>query len=165
MKRSTAALLALGLLLAGAGATAGELCTVESCHDGDTCRLVCSGQRVKVRLYCVDAPELGQSHWGKRSRDYLRAQAPAGTVVELERVPGQRDRHSRTIGVLIREDGVNLNLDQVQSGWAAVYPEYCADPVYDLAQEDAVEQRRGIWRTAGAQQRPWEWRAKQRRRG
>ena len=156
---------ALALLLATAGATAGERCTVESCHDGDTCRLICSGQRVNVRLYCIDAPEIGQSPWGKLSRDYLRARAPAGTAIELVRVPGQRDRRKRTVGVLLQLDGVNLNLDQVQSGWAAVYPQYCADPVYDLAQEDASEQRRGIWRTAGAQQRPWEWRAAKRRRG
>jgi endonuclease YncB( thermonuclease family) len=56
--------LALGLLAAGTAADA-EPCAVDHCHDGDTCTLVCgrhtdTPRRVKVRLHCIDAPELAQ---------------------------------------------------------------------------------------------------------
>jgi endonuclease YncB( thermonuclease family) len=42
-----------------------------SVHDGDTFRAVAGGEEIKVRLSCVDAPELKQAH-GQASRDYLR---------------------------------------------------------------------------------------------
>jgi len=58
--------------------------------------------------------------------------------------------------------GANLDLNQVQAGWAAVYPKYCADPVYYQAQEDARAHGRGIWRVEGEQQQPWAWRHKSR---
>ena len=165
LPRHIAVLVAAVIGVLSSSSLRAESCRVDHCHDGDTCTLDCAGQIVKVRLYCVDAPEIGQKPWGTISRDFLRERLPAGSSVDLVRVPGQRDRRQRTIGVLLQPDGANLNLDQVQSGWAAVYPRYCADPVYYMAQEDAEAQRRGIWRTGGAQQRPWEWRAAKRRSG
>ena len=109
-----------------------------------------------MRLHCIDAPEVAQVPWGTKSRDHLRQRAPEGAAVELRSIT--RDKYGRTVGVLLL-DGVNLNLNQVQAGWAAAYPKYCAEPVYYQAQDDAQAQRRGIWQQAGAQQRPWEWRA------
>ena len=150
------AVAALFLALAAPGAISGERCALDHCHDGDTCTLICAGERVKVRLHCIDAPEMAQAPWGTKSRDHLRQRAPEGAAVELRSVT--RDKYGRTVGVLLL-DGVNLNLNQVQAGWAAAYPKYCAEPVYYQAQDDAQAQRRGIWQEAGAQQRPWEWRA------
>jgi endonuclease YncB( thermonuclease family) len=150
---------ALFLAFAAPGAISGEHCTLKHCHDGDTCTLTCSGKRVKVRFHCIDAPEIKQSPWGKMSRDYLKQRAPAGTVVEL--VSMTRDKYGRTVGVILL-DGVNLNLNQVQAGWAAAYPKYCDEPVYYQAQENAQANRRGIWRQDGEQQRPWDWRAAKR---
>jgi endonuclease YncB( thermonuclease family) len=154
------AVAALFLALAAPSAIAGERCALDHCHDGDTCTLVCEGARVKVRLHCIDAPEMAQAPWGAKSRDHLRQQVPEGAMVELRSVT--RDKYGRTVGVLLL-DGVNLNLNQVQAGWAAAYPKYCAEPVYYQAQDDAQAQRRGIWQQAGAQQRPWEWRAEKKR--
>ena len=156
-KLTTAFLLAL----AACSASADERCTLDNCHDGDTCTLICSGERVKVRLHCIDAPEIAQEPWGKESRDYLRQRVAQGAAVDLRSVT--RDKYGRTVGVLLL-NGVNLNLNQVQAGFAAAYPKYCAEPVYYQAQDDAQTQRRGIWREAGAQQQPWEWRAEKKRK-
>lgn len=134
-------------------------CIIDHCHDGDTCTLVCAGERVKVRLHCIDAPEMAQAPWGAQSRDYLRQRATVGAAVDL--VSTTRDKYGRTVGVLLR-DGVNLNLNKVHAGMAAVYPKYCADPVYYQAQEEARRERRGIWQEEGLQQRPWDWRRAQR---
>lgn len=136
-----------------------ESCRVDHCHDGDTCTLECAGERVKVRLYCIDAPELLQAPWGEQSRDHLRGRIPPAASVDLVSVT--RDKYGRTVGVLLF-DGMNVNLNQVQSGWAAAYPKYCADPVYYQAQADAQAQRRGIWQVEGEQQRPWDWRGRNR---
>lgn len=130
-------------------------CIIDHCHDGDTCTLVCAGERVKVRLHCIDAPEMAQAPWGAQSRDHLRQRASVGAAVDL--VSTTRDKYGRTVGVLLR-DGVNLNLNQVHAGMAAVYPKYCADPVYYQAQEEARQERRGIWQAEGSQQQPWDWR-------
>ena len=132
-----------------------EPCTVDHCHYGDTCTLVCADARVKVRLHCIDAPEMSQAPWGANSRDYLRQRARSGAAVELVSVT--RDKYQRTVGVILL-DGVNLNLNQVHAGWAVAYPKYCAEPIYYQAQEDAAAARRGVWATEGEQQRPWEWR-------
>lgn len=149
------AIAALFLALGSVAASAGERCALDHCHDGDTCTLICAGERVKVRLHCIDAPEIGQAPWGGMSRDYLKQRAPAGSAVEL--VSMTRDKYGRTVGVLLL-DGVNLNLNQVQAGWAAAYPKYCAEPVFYQAQENAQAHRRGIWQQDGEQQRPWDWR-------
>jgi endonuclease YncB( thermonuclease family) len=58
--------LALWLLAAACTAAGAEPCAVDHCHDGDTCTLVCgrdmdTPRRVKVRLHCIDAPELAQA--------------------------------------------------------------------------------------------------------
>ena len=155
------ALASLFLVLAGC-ASVGERCELHQCYDGDTCTVACSGSRVKVRLHCIDAPEMDQEPWGKQSRDHLRERTPTGAAVELVSVT--RDKYKRTVGVLFL-DGVNLNLRQVQDGWAVVYPKYCAEPVYYQAQEDAETMRRGIWRDTGTQQRPWDWRKTKKSKG
>ena len=53
-----------------------EGCTVSSVHDGDTIRAECNAEKLKVRLYCIDAPEMGQKPWGRESRDTLRELLP-----------------------------------------------------------------------------------------
>lgn len=133
-----------------------SVCTVNSIHDGDTLRLTCGGERIKVRLYCIDAPEMGQRPWGRESRDYLRAITP-GRVTLIART---RDRYGRTVGELITADQEqeNLNLAMVWSGQAAVYPKYCSDRSYYQAEEQARKIRSGIWSRSGRQQRPWQWR-------
>jgi endonuclease YncB( thermonuclease family) len=156
-----AAIAALFVAMSPVVASAGERCALERCHDGDTCTLICAGSRVTVRLHCIDAPEIGQAPWGQLSRDYLQQRAPAWSMVDLISVT--RDKYGRTVGVLLL-DGVNMNLNQVQAGWAATYPKYCADPSYYQAQDDAQARRRGIWRQSGEHQRPWDWRKSARKK-
>ncbi len=148
------------LLLLTTTTALAEPCTIDHCHDGDTCTLICgmgtdTARRVKVRLYCIDAPEIAQTPWGKLSRDNLHRMADAGDVVDLEAMT--RDRYGRTVGVIYRQ-GVNLNLEQVKSGSAAVYPRYCSDQQFYSAQDSAKGAHKGIWSEQGAQQTPWEWR-------
>jgi len=140
-------------------AAPGESCQVRDCHDGDTCTLICSGQKTKVRLHCIDAPEMQQGGWGRESRDVLRKRLPNWSTVELKRI--DTDKYGRTVGVLMHNQ-VNINLQAVHSGWAATYPKHCREQVYYQAQQDAADNRRGIWREDGLQQRPWDWRQLQR---
>lgn len=137
-----------------------EQCLVDHCHDGDTCTLRCGVgtdvvRRIKVRLHCIDAPEIRQEPWGKWSARALQHYAPAGALIDFEAL--KSDRYGRTVGVLRSKDA-NLNLEMVRQGFAAVYEKYCAEPAFYEAQAQAQAARRGIWSRPGEQQRPWDWR-------
>lgn len=65
-------------------------CTVASVHDGDTLRATCDGERLQVRLYCIDAPELDQAPWGRESYARLEADAKAQGLGIWEKPGGQQ---------------------------------------------------------------------------
>jgi len=131
-------------------------CEVASIYDGDTMRVRCDGEMMKVRLYCIDAPEMGQKPWGRESRDYLRAIMPERVLVR----PVTKDRYGRTVGEVFTpaDSRRSLNLSLVSAGRAAVYDRYCSDSGYLGAQRNAVAGSVGIWRVPGQQQHPWVWR-------
>jgi endonuclease YncB( thermonuclease family) len=128
-------------------------CRVNSISDGDTLRATCDGEQVKIRLRCIDAPELGQRPWGQESRAYLRQITPRN--VSLRRV--DTDRYGRIVGELFAGEA-SLNLAMVRAGQAAVYARYCSERAYYRARDDARAAGLGIWSKSGGQQRPWEWR-------
>jgi endonuclease YncB( thermonuclease family) len=130
-----------------------QSCTVEKIYDGDTITAVCNGQRERVRLYCIDAPEMDQAPWGQRSRDHLRRITPA----QVEIRPIERDRYGRLVGEVIAL-GRSLNLGMVEAGQAAVYDRYCDERRYSHAEQAARQAGEGVWAVPGLQQQPWEWR-------
>ena len=118
-------------------------------------RVKCDGELMKVRLHCIDTPEMGQRPWGKDSRDYLRELAPRRSSGQIK--GHKKDRYGRLIGVVLK-DGENLNLVMVREGQAAVYVKYCHDRSYYQAEIQAKEADRGVWGKEGEHQRPWVWR-------
>lgn len=138
--------------------SAANQCEVLKIYDGDTMTLQCQGEQTKVRLYCIDAPEMGQTPWGTQARDYLRS--ITGRTVKLVRV--DKDRYGRIVGEVYNGE-VNLNLAQVQAGYVAVYYAYCKKSEYQSAENQAKNANNGIWSIPGLQQTPWEWRKKDKR--
>jgi endonuclease YncB( thermonuclease family) len=132
-------------------------CRVLSVHDGDTLRAACRGEKLKVRLYCIDAPEMGQRPWGTESRDTLRELIPQGSSVRLE--VHDKDKYGRYVAEVFR-DGDNRNRRMVRAGQAAVYAGYCPLTHLGYYQDEAAARQRktGIWEKRGLQQTPWEWR-------
>ncbi|MBK1632649.1 hypothetical protein CKO31_18255 [Thiohalocapsa halophila] len=132
-----------------------QSCTVSSVTDGDTIRAKCAGEGTKIRLHCIDTPEMGQRPWGRESRDALRALLPPR--IGLRQV--DTDRYGRIVGIVVDPaDDTEINLEMVAQGQAAVYPKYCRDQRYYAAQDQAQAAGRGIWSRPGDHQRPWEWR-------
>ena len=131
-------------------------CTLLRVLDGDSLELRCNDQTLEVRLHCIDAPEWGQTPWGKRSLRHLEAITPRR--VELEGL--ETDRFGRTVGEVYGTGPGRplLNLEQVASGQAAVYRHYCEDPRFDRAEQAARKAGLGIWSRLGEQQTPWEFR-------
>lgn len=136
----------------GSGESMGE-CDVLSVYDGDTMTVRCQGEKVKVRLYCIDAPEMGQKPWGRESRDHLRQLA--GDRVSVTKITG--DRYGRTVGEVFR-GGRSLNLAMVEMGRAVAYRKYCDDAGMIAAEKGARDARVGIWVRSGLHQSPWVYR-------
>jgi len=130
-----------------------QSCTVERIYDGDTITAVCNGQRERVRLYCIDAPEMDQEPWGRLSRDHLRRITPRHITIATH----DRDRYGRVIGELFNGER-SLNLALVEAGEAVVYPQYCSERRYVQAERMARQAGQGVWAHPGLQQRPWDWR-------
>ncbi|WP_328988102.1 thermonuclease family protein [Thiorhodovibrio winogradskyi] len=118
-------------------------------------RATCNGLKLKVRLYCIDTPEIQQPPWGTESRDYLRRITSRVVSLRIH----DTDRYGRKVAEVIDPTtGTVLNRAMVEAGQAAVYRRYCPDPSYRQAEANAKAAGLGIWAVPGDHQRPWDWR-------
>lgn len=90
--------------------------------DGDTLDAIFEGERTKVRLLNIDAPELG--HDGKKdqclataARDLLASLLPLGGRARV--IPYGRDRFGRFLAGIYLADGRLVNAELVRQGLAA----------------------------------------------
>jgi endonuclease YncB( thermonuclease family) len=134
-------------------------CAVLNVHDGDTLNALCGKHsdrpvKLKVRLHCIDAPELGQAPWGRESREHLRGLIGEGPV-DLQVV--DQDKYGRSVAE-VWKGGININLKLAEAGQAAVYWQHCESLSYGVAEVKARLADAGIWRQLGLHQRPWAYR-------
>jgi endonuclease YncB( thermonuclease family) len=133
-------------------------CTVKTVYDGDTLTLICPKYgEVKLRIWGIDTPEMGQAPWGQRARDNLRRTALGKVKVRIK----DTDRYGRSVG-LVYAQGKDLGLEQVRQGYANVYSQYNQDSAYYQARQYAQGKKLGIWAKPGSQQNPSEWRKQNR---
>lgn len=122
-----------------------------SVHDGDT--LTLKGE--KIRLLDIDAPELRQVCRIDR-RQYPCGERSRGALIALignrpvTCDATKRDRYRRLLGTC-RAGGVDLNLAQIEAGWAVAYGN-------KLKPEEDAARRRGVGIWAGSFENPKEWR-------
>jgi len=160
MRKASKTLLVLGgltLAVLAPFAQSATAATVLSIGDGDSISVLERGQKLKVRLACIDAPETAQSPYGMASRNQLKALLPVGSTVSL-RVQAV-DRYGRTVAEVIGKGTVNLAM--VRSGQAFVYRQYlgrCDRGAYLAAERQAQAQRLGVWAVPGGISRPWDFR-------
>lgn len=123
--------------------------------DGDTFTLLTSSKKqVKVRLAEIDTPERSQPY-GARSRQRL-SDFIFGREVVVEKQ--DIDRYGRLVGH-VYVDGTHINRKMVQEGMAWVYRQYLEDKSLLKDEEEAKENKRGLWSLPSTEQvPPWEWR-------
>jgi micrococcal nuclease len=152
--------LVLGIFLSGTSVCsvwAGQA-TVLSIGDGDTITVTEGATKTKVRLACIDAPEMAQSPYGGEARKEVQALVPVGTPVTLRKVAN--DRYGRTVAEVLR-GSTNVNLVLVQRGFAFAYRDYlqnCDRNAYLGAERQAEAAHKGVWSVTGGITRPWDWR-------
>ena len=133
---------------------------VISVYDGDTITVsAADSQKVKIRLYGIDAPELKKQPYGKASRDYLQRLILNKTVEVTEL---GKDMYNRTVAkIYYKNDYVNLK--SIQAGMSWHYSAYSKDLDLKEAQITAKDHEVGLWRSEFALS-PWEWRAMDKKR-
>lgn len=123
--------------------------------DGDTIEILQdNGERTRVRLNGIDAPEKGQP-FGQRSRQALTT-LTAGKRVYVE--GNKLDRYSRLLGT-VWYDTKDINAVQIKNGmaWAYRYRGKAMLPAYAGLEETARKNRSGLW-AEPAPVEPWRWR-------
>lgn len=127
--------------------------------DGDTLIVKIQGYAMTLRLAEIDAPEMDQP-FGEAARKKLSTLIGRQTCVV---VPVDADRYGRTIARLWIGN-VYVNKELVRLGMAWFNSEYATDAsIYDTENE-ARDDRRGLW-SLPLEQRvsPWDWRHGKRR--
>jgi len=120
--------------------------------DGDTVMVLRDGQKIKVRLANIDAPEKEQE-FGRQSRESLLEMVGRKQV----QIDSQAfDQYGRIIGS-ITVDGLDANREQVRRGMAWEYSNFHTDKTYVALQDEARQARRGLW-VQSDPQAPWQWR-------
>jgi endonuclease YncB( thermonuclease family) len=154
----------LGLIL-GVGLAAGPVAArdfdgrVVGVQDGDTVTVLdASKQQHRIRIAGIDAPEKAQA-FGTAAKDNL-ARLAFGRQAEVH--CSKRDRYGREV-CSVFVDARDVGLEQVRSGHAWWFREYAREQsaddrkVYEAAESEARDARRGLWRDA-APTPPWDWR-------
>jgi endonuclease YncB( thermonuclease family) len=133
---------------------------VISVYDGDTITVSTSdNQKVKIRLYGIDAPELKKQPYGAASRNYLQRLILNKTV---EITDLGKDLYGRTVAkIYYKNEYINLKL--IQSGMAWHYSAYSKDLDLKEAQIIAKDHEAGLWKNEMSVA-PWEWRALEKKR-
>lgn len=131
--------------------------------DGDTITVepLEGGDRIKIRLHGIDAPERKQPY-GESARIWVSDMVLYKTV-DIQPVD-KPDRYGRVVAKIYLADGHCLQALLVQSGLAWVYDRYCPKKDLDCRrwrglQQQASDRRLGLWVEEECFA-PWEWRKK-----
>ena len=127
-------------------------------HDGDTLTLRALNEKLKVRLFGIDTPELGQP-FGNNAKGALSSLVFGKNVTVSS---SGKDRYGRTLGVVFLGNG-NVNAQMIRMGMAWHYKQYSDSVPMQQFEDYARANRIGLW----ADPNPialWDWRKGKRHR-
>ena len=136
--------------------------------DGDSVEANISGKKVQIRFIGIDAPELGQKPWGKRSKKFLEdLMSASGWQVSVEYDVEKRDKYERILAYLWSRDNKLINEEMLSNGYALLFtfpPNVKHADRLRSAQVIARENKRGLWGRNGLKQLPSDYRKEHPRR-
>ena len=121
--------------------------------DGDTFDLKSGDEKIRVRLFGIDSPERGQA-FNVRAKEFT-AGLIAGKDVRV--VIRNKDRYGRFVGDVYLSDGKYVNAEIVRAGYAWHFTRYSNDKQLAELQDEARENKRGLWFDKNPIP-PWEFR-------
>lgn len=122
--------------------------------DGDTIDILFDGKPLTIRFAHVDCPERKQP-FGNVAKQFT-ADKCFGQVVTIQN-ENKYDRNKRLIGVVINEQGDNVNKELLKAGLAWHYKKYSTDNSYSELEVIARENKVGLWVDNNVTP-PWDWR-------
>lgn len=146
--------------------------TVIKVSDGDTMTVrQTTGQQMKVRLACIDAPEIPYGNQpgqplGKEAKVKLQSLVDAADN-QVMVIPIEKDRYGRTVAeIMARGKGeleISFQEEMLKSGMAYLYRQYlnkCANATaFEQAEKIAIASHAGVWSNPNLE-KPWEYRKK-----
>ncbi len=123
--------------------------------DADTIHITQQGQKIKVRLYGIDAPEKKQEY-GNEATTFLTTLLQGKDVFIS---PITKDRYGRVVAMVYVE-GENVQEILLKNGLAWMYPNYCSIDVCEdwaFLQTKAKDTKKGLWQNQNPVP-PWVWR-------
>ena len=122
--------------------------------DGDTIDILFDGKPLTIRFAHIDCPEKKQP-FGNMAKKFTSDRCFGQTVTNLNDY--KFDRNKRLIGVIINEQGENLNKALVKAGLAWHYLKYSTDETYSNLESLARQEKVGMWSDPNINE-PWNWR-------
>jgi micrococcal nuclease len=121
--------------------------------DGDTYDIILAGQKTRIRMDGIDAPERGMDFY-KQAKNYLGELCENNEIrVEIT----DTDRYGRSIAKSYLPDGRELGHEMVKAGMAWHYKKYSNDEVLAQLEHDAQKAGVGLW-SLNNPEAPWEHR-------
>lgn len=123
--------------------------------DGDTIDVLVDDQKVRVRLLGINSPESVAPNrpvecFGKEASNYISSLISNKSVrLELDPSKPEKDEYGRSLAYLFREDGLFINSQMIESGYAYEYTyhneRYKYQNDFKLAQAKAQKSMQGLW--------------------
>lgn len=129
---------------------------VDRVVDGDTLIVIENGQRLRIRLVGIDAPESVRPGapvecYGPEASEFLKQTLPAQSTVQLETDPiaGDKDKYGRLLRSVFTADGTNVAVSVAAAGMGREYiyahkPSRYG-PEISAAQGKAQQAKTGLW--------------------
>ena len=125
--------------------------------DGDTLTVRAGGEKRRIRLFGVDAPELKQRR-GADALAFLEGVLTDNLTLQCQPKP---DRYQRFVCDVYTAQNLWVNKALIENGWAWHYTAYSKNAELAAAQIAARTAKKGLWADKNPTP-PWEWRQKQR---
>jgi micrococcal nuclease len=132
------------------------LYTVSHYIDGDTIIVSMNGSDQTIRFIGIDTPETHKPNtpvqcYGPAAAAHTQAviKNVGGKVrLQSDALSSNRDRYDRLLRYVYLADGTNVNLLNVQQGYAFYYPyfPYTKSAQFESAQRQAMTQKIGLWK-------------------
>ena len=127
--------------------------TVARVVDGDTIDVTVDGTEERVRLIGIDTPETVKPNtpvqcYGPEASEHTKELLPPGTPVYLERDLVARDDYGRLLSYVFRTDGVFVNRDLIDNGFARpleIKPNLAYHVYFEQGAENARAAGLGLW--------------------
>ena len=137
-----------------------EASTLLRVIDGDSVIARIQGKQTKIRLACIDAPEIGQAPYGRIARNTLIGLLPSHSIIKVQ--PIHYDQYGRLVANIFTLGGIDIGEELIRLGLVFVYQaneSHCDGPKLLLIEDQARQSRIGIWRdTQQGITRPWLYR-------